>query len=274
MHDKQFIFVGGLHRSGTSLIHEILRSHPAISGFTNTGVPQDEGQHLQSVYPTAKVFGGAGRFGFNEASFMDEHHPLAVPESAVRLFREWSGYWDITKKYLIEKSPPNLVRTRFLQRIFPQSMFIIILRHPVAVAYATKKWSKTDIPSLIEHSLRCYERFRDDMLFLNRVYVLRYEEFVLEPNRHMQALLGWIGIEPFEFQHEVQSNINDKYFALWESDRRSLSKRLFGDFAVLSREFKEFEKRANAFGYSIDTPENLLPISWLGPHNGSPQRIP
>lgn len=274
MNDKQFIFIGGLHRSGTSLIHEILRYHPEISGFVNTGVPQDEGQHLQTVYPTAKVFGGAGRFGFNEASFMDEHHPLATSESAARLFREWSNYWDITKGYLIEKSPPNLVRTRFLQQIFPKSMFIIILRHPVAVAYATKKWSKTDIPSLIEHSLRCYERFREDMPALIKVYVLRYEEFVLEPNRHIQALFRWIGVEPFGFQHEVQPNINDRYFALWNSERRSLSKRLFGDFAVLFRKFKKFEKRANTFGYSINTPEDLLPVSWLGPHDNSLHCVP
>jgi hypothetical protein len=274
MNNKQLIFVGGLHRSSTSLIHEILRSHPAIRGFANTGVLQDEGQHLQTVYPTAKVFGGAGRFGFNKASFMDEQHPLATSESAARLFQEWSNYWNTTKEYLIEKSPPNLVRTRFLQRIFPKSMFIIILRHPIAVAYATRKWSKTDIPSLIEHSLRCYERFREDIPVLSKVYILRYEEFVLEPKHHIRALLRWIGIEPFEFQHEVQPSINDKYFALWESDRHSPSKKLFGVFTVLFRRFKEFEKRANVFGYSIDTPENLLPIGCPGPHDNSLHRVP
>ena len=45
------VFVGGLHRSGTSLVHRCLASHPAVSGFSDTGVPEDEGQHLQTVYP-------------------------------------------------------------------------------------------------------------------------------------------------------------------------------------------------------------------------------
>lgn len=267
MNDKQFIFIGGIHKSGTTLLHEILRSHPAISGFANTGVPGDEGQFLQTVYLPAKAFGGPGHFGFNEASFMDEEHPLLTAENSSRLLKEWSHYWDLTKDYLIEKSPPNIVRTRFLQQIFPKSFIIIILRHPIAIAYATKKWSRTDIPSLIEHCLLCYERFWKDLPFLNHVYVLRYEDFVLEPFKHIHALSEWIGIEHFEFQNEVRPYINDKYFVEWDSDRHSSLKKLFGGFNDLFLRFEEFEKRANVFGYSIDTPKKLLRISYAGPHN-------
>ncbi len=259
MNDKQLIFIGGLHRSGTTLLLEILRSHPAISGFANTNVPKDEGQLLQTVYPPGKTFGGPGNFGFDKASFMDEKHPLAKPESSTKLLRQWSPYWDLTKSCLLEKSPPNIVRTRFLQHIFPKSVFIIILRHPVAVAYATRKWNKNSIPYLIEHSLRCYERFREDMPFLNRVYVLRYEEFVLKPHQHIHAFLEWIGVEPYEFQfrNKVRSDVNDKYFALCNSDRHNL---------------EEFEKRANVFGYSMDTFLKLLPINWTGPHSKALRR--
>ena len=58
--DKTLIFVAGLHRSRTSLLHKVISSHPEVSGFSQTGVPEDEGQHLQSVYKSAKSFGGAG----------------------------------------------------------------------------------------------------------------------------------------------------------------------------------------------------------------------
>ena len=47
---QQLVFVGGLHRSGTSLVHRCLAEHPSASGFRNTGVWEDEGQHLQTVY--------------------------------------------------------------------------------------------------------------------------------------------------------------------------------------------------------------------------------
>jgi hypothetical protein len=47
---ERLVFIGGLHRSGTSIVHRCLSDHPDVSGFQSTGVWEDEGQHLQSVY--------------------------------------------------------------------------------------------------------------------------------------------------------------------------------------------------------------------------------
>ncbi len=67
----------GVHRSGSSLLHSLVRSHPQISGLENSGVPQDEGQHLQSVLPKNA---SSGVFAFHKESFMDEAHPLSTKE--------------------------------------------------------------------------------------------------------------------------------------------------------------------------------------------------
>ena len=58
---RQLVFVGGLHRSGTSLVHRCLAGHPRVSGFRDTGVWEDEGQHLQTVYRPAAAHGGPGQ---------------------------------------------------------------------------------------------------------------------------------------------------------------------------------------------------------------------
>jgi hypothetical protein len=263
MDRQEIIFIGGLHRSGTSLIHTVLRSHPKISGFTNTGVPQDEGQHLQTVFLPAYAFGGPGRFGFEQAAFMDERHPLATEHNAAKLLQQWSHYWDRERSYLIEKSPPNLVRTRFLQKLFPQSSFVIVVRHPIAVAYATQKWSRTSIPSLLDHFFLCYERFRVDMRLLNKVYVLRYEEFVGEPAQALGALCDWLGVEPVRINQQVMPDVNSRYFKRWQRDVHNPIKNKFFGFARLG---KKYEERARAFGYSINDPEVLLPVDWLGPY--------
>jgi len=259
----RFIFIAGLHRSGTSLLHELFRSHPSISGFWNTGVSEDEGQHLQTVFPPAKHFGGPGRFGFNPESFMDEHHPLATPYNAKRLFLEWSQYWDLSKPYLIEKSPPNIVRTRFLQCLFPNCNFIIILRHPIAVAYATQRWAQAAIPSLLDHTLLCYERFQADMHFLQRLYVLRYEEFVLAPSTHLMKLAEWLGISAFECSQVVRRRVNNRYFASW---RRGLDLDLRRDRRGIQQLADRFSYRAGAFGYRMHDPEVIDPLAWCGRH--------
>lgn len=263
MSTKRHIFIGGLHRSGTSFLHEILKSHPAISGFSNTGVPEDEGQHLQSVYLPAKAFGGPGRFGFNSASYMDEGHPLATQENSDKLLVEWGRYWDLSKDFLVEKSPPNLVRTRFLQKLFPGSFFIIILRHPIAVAQATQKWSKTSICDLLEHSLLCYERFFKDAPYLDKVYVLRYEDLVQSPQEQVESLFGWIGINMHDFEVTVRKDDNEKYFSAWNSEKGILSAK------GIHAETAEHEYRMNAYGYSFKEPMTINQVASTWPQNNS-----
>ena len=47
---KRRLFVVGLHRSGTSILAEILKAHPLISGHQIEAMPaelENEGQHVQ-----------------------------------------------------------------------------------------------------------------------------------------------------------------------------------------------------------------------------------
>ena len=37
-----------------------------------------------------------------------EHNSNNIYEQKEKLFKEWSKHWDLNKKFLIEKSPPNL----------------------------------------------------------------------------------------------------------------------------------------------------------------------
>lgn len=260
---NKFIFLAGLHRSGTSLLHEIIREHPEVSGFSGTGVPEDEGQHLQSVYEPAKSFGGPGKFAFDHRSYMDESHLLATDESADAIFEQWSKYYDLSCEYLIEKSPPNLIRTRFLQNLYPDCKFVVILRHPIAVSCATKKWSKSSIRSLLDHSLTAYEIFLKDMNSLNSVYILRYEEFVLEPQKVVDEVYRFLGLSSRNINHNVRSDVNEKYFMMWENDRKKINNRIF------FRSSREIEDRAKKCGYSINNYHDLLPIEWLGSHNNA-----
>ncbi len=194
MNRRPFIFVAGHHRSGTSLLHRLLRAHPQVSGFVNSGAAEDEGQHLQPVYPTARRFGGPGRYLFDPRSCMDEHHELATRESAERLWQAWRAHLDTKAVFHVEKSPPNLVRTRFLQALFPDSRFVVILRHPAAVACATHRRVGGELDALLEHTLRGYERFADDLAHLRSAYVLHYEDLVARPVPVMEGVFRSLGL--------------------------------------------------------------------------------
>ena len=101
------------------------------------GVPEDEGQHLQDVFPRASEFGGT-RFGCHSEAYLDDTSQLITTSNAHRLWNSWSRWWDPSKSIYIEKSPPNIAKFLFLQSIFKESqrnIFVAVVRHPVALLY-------------------------------------------------------------------------------------------------------------------------------------------
>lgn len=254
--DHHFVFICGLHRSGTSVLFRSLRDHPDISGFENTGSFEDEGMHLQSVYMPSGAYGGAGAFGFHPEAHLTEESPLVTPENREKMFGEWSPYWDLTKKYLLEKSPPNIIRTRFLQAMFPESSFIVMMRHPLAVSYATRAWYRhfrinwRSLSSIVEHWLVCHEIFMKDRNSLrNRPLIIKYEHFVAEPQRWVGRVHQMLGLETHPTHQKILSHVNAKYFAKWNRDLKGT---LSG---INSRSLiRRFEERCRAFGYSLADP--------------------
>jgi hypothetical protein len=246
---RRFVFIGGLHRSGTSLIFRCLKEHPLISGFENTEAPEDEGQHLQSIYRPGVAHGGPGKFGFDPEAHLTDTSNLITVDNRLRLFTEWKSYWDVEKPVLLEKSPPNLIRTRFLQELFPNSYFIVVTRHPIAVAYATQKWSNTSLAELIEHWLICHEKFEQDKQHIRRLLVLRYEDFVEQPQAALETIYSFVGLPTHLNRIEVRSNVNEKYLKQW---RVCQDDALPGGRTETSCIRLQYERRVAAFDYSLD----------------------
>lgn len=253
--ERKIAFVSGLHRSGTSLLFKALRDHPQISGLANTGIREDEGQHLQPIYPTAKQFGGPGRFGFVPEAYLDENSPLVSAANAQQIFDAWAAYWDVSKAVLLEKSPPNLIRSRFLQALFPNAAFVVVLRHPLAVSFATRKWKKIEIGRLVEHWLVCYERFLADQPLLRNSLVLKYEDFVDKPEPVLTDIYGFLGLPPTPLRQNVRQGVNDRYFEMWRKMRRGI----FSRFPA-QRVIQTYEARVNRFGYSLEQVDVLTPV--------------
>ena len=209
------LFVCGLHRSGTSLITRSLAEHPQISGFSGTGVIEDEGQFLQTVMPLETLYGGVGRFGFDPRAHLTEESPLNTPKNGRKLLAEWNRHWDGTKPVRIEKTPSNLLRMRLLNELARPAQFIIVTRHPVAACLATLKWTQGNVFSLLSHWVHCYRLARSDAGKLRHVIWTSYEAFMANPEAERNRLLAFAGLPPCTGLSSVVREENRKYFSQW-----------------------------------------------------------
>lgn len=222
-HGHQLVFVGGLHRSGTTALARTLALHPDVSGFSETEAVEDEGQHLQDVYPAAREYGGVGRFAFDEAAHLTEASSLASPASAERLLDQWRLYWDAAAPVWVEKSPPNLVMTRFLQALFPDARFIVIVRHPLVVALATRKWARfTSIDRLVQHWIHAHRVLFDDAPRISRLHVVHYEDLVADPHDSLGRIASFLSLPGTVPAGSLDGRRSQAYARRWDDLRGSV----------------------------------------------------
>lgn len=214
---ENFIFICGLHRSGTTLLEQLLVQSFDASCL-RMSVPENEGQHAQSVYAPAKNFGGPGRFAFSRE--LDEELDLLSNHSAhaENIVSDWSQFVVGTSTTLIEKSPPNLTKIYWLRKVFPNSKFVVLTRDPKATSGATQKWSHTSLEELMMHWNVAYSKALLQSNKHDTIWI-KYEDLVSETKCTMDKIAQFSGLK----KREQNAAIEPRFLAMQNSNQKYLS---------------------------------------------------
>ncbi len=210
---RTHLFICGLHRSGTSALHDILKMHPMMTGFSGTGKPKDEGQHLQTVMGVDGDYGGPGAFCFDDGARLTEHDLAAYQGRLPDLAASWERLWAADRPIRIEKSPPNLIRSRFLQAAFTDARFVFIVRHPLAVARATIKWSHAGEEKLFRHWLQGHRLMAQDAPLIRRSCCVRYEDLAADLLGTLDRIWRLAGVSAPDVPVDSFSDHNPNYIS-------------------------------------------------------------
>eukprot|EP00730_Choanoeca_flexa_P018786 TRINITY_DN9154_c0_g1_i1.p1 TRINITY_DN9154_c0_g1~~TRINITY_DN9154_c0_g1_i1.p1 ORF type:complete len:361 (+),score=32.71 TRINITY_DN9154_c0_g1_i1:211-1293(+) len=199
MKDHQYVFVVGQHHSGTTVLALILCEHHNISCLRHSRAPENEGQHLQKAYPSARYIGRMHQYGHHHQAHLIETDPrFEQRDIPSYLYQQWSHFWNVSCTYLVEKSPRHVTMTRFLQRAFTpaRSHFVFILRHPLGASHyfwhggrGKRRKSQSDCGQAhIQHWLKVYGYLVEDAPLLRNVVGLRFEDY-LNRSKHLAQMM-------------------------------------------------------------------------------------
>lgn len=139
----------GIHHSGTGFLRQTLFDSlgaEEASMHVNSGKAQDEGQHIQSVYPVYKVRlpkngnggrtrcvpeGAIARRNYGKPYYCPSMLSIADdPRKVHTMFAQWAKVWDMDKHFLLQKTPT--LDVQFLERAkLGPSFHAVVMGHPL-----------------------------------------------------------------------------------------------------------------------------------------------
>lgn len=198
------IFIVGMPRSGSTLVEQILASHPEVEG-------------AGELFALPEVAASIGAFASPEA-FVRRLETLTHAEAA-QLGADYLGrakrYRRTDRSYFTDKMPANWRFVALIRRILPGARIIDVRRDPLACcfsAYATYFNRHTDFPNTLEELGRYHRHYLEMMQMVQGVapgslHRLDHARLVADAEEEIRTLLGFLQLSfsPSCFRPEENS---------------------------------------------------------------------
>jgi len=222
--DKKWVFLVGCYNSGTTLLAELLGQHPSISALPT------EGHFITDQFVTDYELGLPRMWVKREDIFClteDDEGP-----DSYRIKKEWAMRLDTSKPVLLEKSPPNSARTRWLQKHFENAYFIGIVRNGYAVAEGISRKAEPrhlvdgwPIQMAAAQWKRSNDVLKKDAGYLTHFKWVTYEDLTSNTLDTLNNIAEFIDVAKFNgFQHGRTWKIHERNESIKDMNQVSIGK--------------------------------------------------
>lgn len=190
------IFIVGLPRSGSTLLEQVLASHPQIEGTHE--LPEIPDLAATLVFQQDS----AGNLTNNP---LDALTQAEIATFADRYLERCRRYRKLDRPRFTDKQLGNFRNLTLIHLMFPQASIIDIRRHPMASGFACYKQHFSHLMPFcydlgeIAHYYRDYTRLMDhmDAVLPGRVHRVYYERLIADPEGEVRKLLDYCRL-PFD----------------------------------------------------------------------------
>ncbi|MCB1689945.1 MAG: sulfotransferase [Halioglobus sp.] len=166
----------------------------------------------------------------------------------------WETYWDQSKPVLLEKSPPNMIRTRDIQQHFQPVRFVVMVRNPYAQAEGLMRHNNWTATRAANFSMMCLRVQLANARELDDALVMTYESLVEDPAQACTRLAGFLpelsDIDPtasFEI-HSIDGTLNRPITNLNDKKIAALGT---ADLATMNGIFSQHRATIEAWRYDL-----------------------
>ena len=235
----QPIFILGFPRSGTTLIEQMLNSHPEVSAGGELPFVHEWQKLTDDLLPGDQPY--PQRLAQSQTA--DFHHIPGVLRDYYLGRAETYGLLGENKRFFTDKMPLNDVHLPLIRLAFPQSTIIRMVRHPLDVAVSMLSYNLTHgynssyrLETIIAHMVAMHDlTIHYDSALSHPVLNLKYEDFVADQRGHTLRVLGHIGLgfheaclrfhtnprhAPTPSYAQVSKPLNDRSIGRWKPYER------------------------------------------------------
>jgi hypothetical protein len=190
------IFIVGLHRSGSTLVEQILATHPMIEGTTEIMVMPQLWDRL------VRTAAAAGRSPFQHLAALDAKTLKNLGEEYLHRTR---SYRTAERPFFVDKLPANWMNLGLIRLALPNAKIIDARRHPMACGFSNFKqnYGSGILFSYSQESIGAF--YRDYWRFMTHfeevqpgaVHRVVNEALIDDPEGEIRRMLDFIGV-PFD----------------------------------------------------------------------------